>query len=125
MGVSFGKRIEDILRNNKLNQREFADKINIKKQYVSWWVNDKVEPGYKSIVKILQAFPEVDANWLITGKYKEYDNISIVNDHSSNYNICKECENKERTINNLNYIIDNLKSKIDKCNCESEKRKLK
>ena len=123
MEISFGKRIDAIMKNNKLNQREFADKINIKKQYVSWWVNDKVEPGYKSIVRILQAFPEVDANWLICGKYKEHDNISTVNDPSVNYNICKECENKERTINNLNYIIDDLKCKINEYNNELAKKK--
>ncbi|NTW31518.1 MAG: helix-turn-helix transcriptional regulator [Bacteroidetes bacterium] len=112
------------MKNNKLNQREFAEKINVKKQYVSWWVNDKVEPGYKSIARILQAFPEVDANWLIRGKNEKNGNNNIVNEQKAIYNICKECENKERTIRNLNYIIDDLKCKLNECFKKLKEKKI-
>ncbi len=63
------KRIVEIRKRAGLNQDEFAERINISKNYVSLIENGKKKPSENLISKICTEFNE-DKHWLLTGEHK-------------------------------------------------------
>ena len=53
---SFGENLKYFRKLNKINQKEFADKMQTTQQRVSEWECDKVEPSLYNIVRILKVF---------------------------------------------------------------------
>lgn len=51
---TFGENLKNLRRLNKLNQREFAIKMNTTQQRVSEWECNKVEPSLYNIIKIIK-----------------------------------------------------------------------
>ena len=49
---TFGENLKNLRKINKLNQREFAYKMNTTQQRVSEWECDKVEPSLYNLIKI-------------------------------------------------------------------------
>jgi len=61
-------RFKTLLQQLKLSPSEFADKIGVQRSSVSHVLSGRNKPGLDFLEKILNTFPEIDANWLITGK---------------------------------------------------------
>jgi DNA-binding XRE family transcriptional regulator len=61
-------RIRQIMQHFGLNAATFADKINIQRSALSHIFSERNKPSLDVIQKIIQVFPEVDINWLLTGK---------------------------------------------------------
>ena len=53
---TFGENLKEIRKFNKMNQKEFADRMQTTQQRVSEWECDKVEPSLYNILKILKIF---------------------------------------------------------------------
>lgn len=53
--ATFGSNLRSLRKLNKLNQKEFAEKINTTQQRVSEWECDKIEPTLYNIIKIVKA----------------------------------------------------------------------
>ena len=51
---TFGSNLKSLRKLNKMNQKEFALKMNTTQQRVSEWECDKVEPSLYNILKIMQ-----------------------------------------------------------------------
>ena len=51
---SFGNNLKNLRKLNKINQREFAKKMQTTQQRVSEWECDKVEPSLYNILKIIR-----------------------------------------------------------------------
>ena len=51
---TFGENLKYLRRLNKMNQNEFANRLNTTQQRVSEWECDKVEPSLYNILKILR-----------------------------------------------------------------------
>ena len=51
---TFGENLKAARKNNKINQKEFAERLQTTQQRVSEWECDKVEPSLFSILKILK-----------------------------------------------------------------------
>ena len=51
---TFGNNLKCLRKINKLNQKEFALKMNTTQQRVSEWECDKVEPSLYNILKIIK-----------------------------------------------------------------------
>lgn len=51
---SFGENLKSLRKLNKLNQKEFADKMETTQQRVSEWECNKVEPSLFNILKIIK-----------------------------------------------------------------------
>lgn len=66
---SFGANLKNLRKLNKMNQKEFAIKMNTTQQRVSEWECDKVEPSLYNIIKIIKV--------LDTSFEELTDNISI------------------------------------------------
>lgn len=66
-GLSLEKRIKEIRRVYNLNQTQFAEKIGLKQPTIAGYENGKDVP-MSTIVTICQIFPEINKDWLRTGK---------------------------------------------------------
>lgn len=53
---NLGKNIKYFRKINRINQKEFAKKMNTTQQRVSEWECDKVEPSLYNVVKLLKIF---------------------------------------------------------------------
>lgn len=51
---TFGSNLKSLRKLNKMNQKEFALKMNTTQQRVSEWECDKVEPSLYNILRIIK-----------------------------------------------------------------------
>ncbi len=65
-------QIQEILRREDLSASQFADKIGVQRSSVSHVISGRNKPGFDFIHKILEAFPGISAEWLITGLGEMY-----------------------------------------------------
>ncbi len=63
-------RINSILQFYNTNSSKFADDIGVQKSSISHVLSGRNKPSLDFIQKILKAFPEINADWLILGKGK-------------------------------------------------------
>lgn len=64
-------RIIEILEKSGLTPSEFADKIEVQRSAISHITSGRNKPSLEFLIKIKQAFPEIDTDWLIFGIEKE------------------------------------------------------
>ncbi len=66
---TFGKRLRHLIKNSEYKTiRGLAKKIGFSEVAISSIVNDRSKPSYDFILTCLDAFPDVDVSWLITGE---------------------------------------------------------
>jgi transcriptional regulator with XRE-family HTH domain len=61
-------RIIQFLRENNLTSTKFADVIGVQRSSISHILSGRNKPSFDFIEKMLIAYPDLDAQWLITGK---------------------------------------------------------
>ena len=64
----FIKRLEIILDYYSLNASSFADKIGVQRSSLSHLLSGRNKPSLDFILKILEAFPDLDLYWILNGK---------------------------------------------------------
>lgn len=69
-------RIKQILINEQLSSSKFADRIGVQRSSVSHILSGRNNPSMDFIQKILSSFPNINADWLLTGKGKMYSSIT-------------------------------------------------
>ncbi len=62
------KRLERLLEEYKLNSSQLADILGVQRSGISHILAGRNKPSFDFLVRIIQNFPEINANWLITGK---------------------------------------------------------
>jgi transcriptional regulator with XRE-family HTH domain len=62
------ERIIQFLRDMNLTSTKFADEIGVQRSSISHILSGRNKPSFDFIEKMLIAYPDVDAQWLITGK---------------------------------------------------------
>jgi hypothetical protein len=88
------KRIEDLIKALKLNRNQFALAIKKNPTVLHNIIEGRNYPGYVFLRNIIEAFPAVSAEWLLTGKgemFKNYneklspvlENVVLMNDSKS------------------------------------------
>ena len=75
MGIE--KRLQLIMASNRLNATSFADKIGVQRSNLSHILNGRNKPGYDFLLKVVEAFPNVNTHWLITGDETAPESESI------------------------------------------------
>jgi DNA-binding XRE family transcriptional regulator len=73
--MSVTKRIEQILEEYQLSPSRFADEIDVQRSSISHILSERNKPSLELISKILKKYPEINAEWLITGKGKMQLNL--------------------------------------------------
>jgi len=107
MDNSLCNRIEVIKKNSRLTIEEFVALIGVSKQSYSSWINGTY-PNSEVLIKILNNFPEYNAEWLLmgTGEMKKGYKTDVVNEPMPNYSNRNVI--KEEVKNILKKMIDNI-----------------
>ena len=66
--MSLSKRILKLLEDKDLNASRFANSIDVKRSNLSHIISGRNKPSTDFFIKIKKTYPEIDLNWLITGK---------------------------------------------------------
>jgi transcriptional regulator with XRE-family HTH domain len=61
------ERLQLILKMHNLTPSAFADQIGVQRSNVSHVISGRNKPSLDFLEKILNTYPRVNANWLITG----------------------------------------------------------
>jgi transcriptional regulator with XRE-family HTH domain len=72
--MELSKRILEILEKSGLTPSEFADKIEVQRSAISHITSGRNKPSLDFLIKIKQAFPEIDTDWLVFGEEKPKEN---------------------------------------------------
>ncbi|MDR2586338.1 MAG: helix-turn-helix domain-containing protein [Prevotellaceae bacterium] len=70
-------RISQFLQSEQLSPARFADLLNVQRSGISHILSGRNKPGFDLIQKILTKFPDINAEWLITGRGNMYKNDVI------------------------------------------------
>ncbi|WP_036932204.1 helix-turn-helix transcriptional regulator [Prevotella sp. HUN102] len=97
-------RIRYIIEKEGHTVSSFAKKMDIGDQTIRSITKDRNKPSYDIIVKIVENFDWVDANWLVMGEKSETDT-----DKKKLYSIIAT---QQKTIENQQKTIDRLTSKL-------------
>ncbi len=62
------QRIQKILRYKNLTPSRFADQVGVPRSTVSHILSERNKPSLEVIQKILDAFPEIQTQWLVRGE---------------------------------------------------------
>jgi len=72
-------RLESILKHYKINSSKLAEMIEVQRSGISHILSGRNNPSYDFLIRILSTFPDINANWLLTGKGNMLDNDDEMN----------------------------------------------
>lgn len=107
-------RIEAILSEKDLTQTQFAASINIQRSTLSHILSGRNKPSLDFVLKVVEAFPEINIEWLTLGigdMYKagfELEKNNSQKQQNTSYSLFDDLE--DESINNL-YVQDNKSPK--------------
>ena len=64
----FTKRLQKIMDEYDLNATSFADAIDVGRSSISHIISGRNQPSLEFVMKIIEAFTEVELYWLLNGK---------------------------------------------------------
>lgn len=83
--VNMKERLLRILAEYDLNSSRLAEKMGIQRSGISHIMAGRNKPSYDFLVSIIELFPEINANWLLTGEGPMYKaSAPHVNDNNQN-----------------------------------------
>jgi transcriptional regulator with XRE-family HTH domain len=62
------ERILEILKIKNLSPAQFADLIDVQRSSISHLIAGRNKPSLEFVQKILKTFPEINTDWLLSGK---------------------------------------------------------
>lgn len=69
---NMNQRIQQFLAAENISQSQFADTINVARATVSHIISGRNKPGFDFIESVSRHYPNLNIEWLITGKGKMY-----------------------------------------------------
>ena len=66
--MSIADRLEKFIATEKLSKSAFAKKIGIQRSTLAHFFSGRNKPSSDFFLKIKESYPELDLNWLISGK---------------------------------------------------------
>ena len=70
--TNMNNRLQSFIAAENLTQSQFADNINVARASISHILSGRNKPGFDFVEKLMKAFPNLNIEWLITGKGKMY-----------------------------------------------------
>ena len=107
---TINKRICYIIKKVGHTVGSFEKKMNVRDQTIRNITIGRNKPGYDVIVKIIESFDWVEANWLIMGKknYNESDKEKLYSVIATQQ---KTIEKQQETIDRLTFLLVQRESK--------------
>tara|TARA_B100001057_G_C22587529_1_gene847642 strand:- start:492 stop:893 length:402 start_codon:yes stop_codon:yes gene_type:complete len=103
-------RIEEIINNHQLNASSFAAKIRVQRSAISHVLSGRNKPSLDFLMKIHDAFDEVNLEWLILGKSST---LSLDIENPSNRIITESTEVSDDIIPDTKIISPNLLKRVE------------
>ncbi len=69
--MNIAKRLEKFIEIKKLSKSAFANKIGIQRSTLAHFFSGRNKPSSDFFLKIKETYPDLDLNWLISGKKKD------------------------------------------------------
>ena len=104
------EQLKEIMNHYGLNATRFSDEIGVQRSSISHILSGRNQPSYEFILKIIKSFPEINVEWLITGKgniEKYYEKNTVIQKDSfknteDNMNRIQKSEDNEEDIKAIN-----------------------
>jgi transcriptional regulator with XRE-family HTH domain len=77
------ERILEILKIKNLSPAQFADLIGVQRSSISHLISGRNKPSLEFIQRILKAFPEINTDWMLSGKGPVMNNENYLNEEVS------------------------------------------
>jgi transcriptional regulator with XRE-family HTH domain len=112
------ERILALLKEKQISATKLAEIIDVQRSSISHILSGRNKPSFDFIEKILIAYPDLNAQWLITGIGEMYTHQKSLFDHNfQSSNKDKNLTSRESHIqNDHNEDIELKKSETDKNN---------
>jgi len=114
--TSMNKRLQTLLEIEHLSPSQLADALSIQRGGISHLLSGRNKPSFDFLQKVLEKYPDISAEWLITGKGKPVkgfmgeNNRSVTIDNSSQkHNI----QNNNKDINLFSQSASNTQDSTD------------
>lgn len=65
--MSIGERLMQLMQNEGMTQARFADLVGIQRSAVTHLTSGRNQPSFDVLRRILENFPHVNADWLLSG----------------------------------------------------------
>jgi len=72
------ERIFELLTAKKMSPSQFADEIGVQRSGISHLISGRNKPSLEFVLKVLNRFPDVSAEWLLLGKDTTAKSLSPV-----------------------------------------------
>ncbi len=95
-------RIRQLMEMDGLNAAEFSKKVKINSSVVSNILNAKNQPSFDAVQRIIEAYPEVNVAWLMTGRGAMLASVDATSSPENNaeqeqVTLFSSIENEEKT----------------------------
>jgi len=119
--TDFSKRLKKVLEYYQLSASQFAEKIDVQRSSISHLLSGRNKPSLDFVLKVLEAFKEVELYWLLNGKGKfpkvdvklEYPSTLFSEKSQSSENKTSLDEKKEEIIQDYSIPVS-FNSEIEK-----------
>lgn len=78
--TEFSERLQKIIDYYDESASSFAEKIGVQRSSISHILSGRNKPSLDFVMKVLQAYPEVELYWLLNGK-GTFPNRSMISDN--------------------------------------------
>jgi transcriptional regulator with XRE-family HTH domain len=110
------KRIKEILLKKGISQGELADKWKVSRQYINAILSGNGSIGIKLINKLIDEFPDLNLNWLLTGKgVMFFESRNTMKEPEAEYSANSDLlKSKEEIVQVQRDYIEQLKDTVKK-----------
>lgn len=105
--TTFGQRLQELMKQNKMTQQELANKLNVKRGSVSNWVTDRRFPDKDLLLDISRIF-DVSLEYLYCADIEPVMEMATNEQVDTAYELFKKLddENKEVILALINKLIE-------------------
>ena len=106
---TYSERIKEVLYKKGLNIKEFSLKIGMKSpNTIQLIIRENRKPSFKTVNKIMTAFPEINYEWLMQGEIKQNSNLPESMSNNDDLTVTAKQVISQLDINNKHYtaILD-------------------
>ena len=119
MSQNINERLNWFLENQNLTASKLADKLGIQKSSISHIMSGRNKPSFDFLLRLKEAFPEINLDWFVTGKGEAFENNKQETSQAtlfSQQEVLTETNNIEKTAGNTQTKHPVYKSKQDDVN---------
>ncbi len=108
------EQILKIIEFEGLTPAKFADEIGVQRSSISHILSDRNKPSYDFIIKVLNRFSGLNAEWLITGKGNMIKNDQTTQKQSIQKDLFDKIDPylKEKAVENTQNTTDNFDNRL-------------